>query len=147
MVTIHVECPVCSETVEIEVDEESIQNSARNPVPIVYPHGVPEHALTAFVDKEYRVRAVSGANIVQRIEEARSQPRRIARRYIPIPKEKFPNLKGLTPLQIKILALVDGKTSVEELTTVLATPAARIKIVCEQLVRLGKLERIQVVME
>ncbi|MCF2137699.1 MAG: hypothetical protein K9W43_10760 [Candidatus Thorarchaeota archaeon] len=147
MVLIHVDCPVCSKNVEIKIDEEKIQSSIRNPVPIVFTHGSPEHALTVFIDKEYHVRAVSGANIVQRIAETRAKQKPLTRRYVPVPKTQIPNLKGLDPVQLKILALADGSTSVEELASILGVPAMRVKIVCEQLVRLKKLDKIKVVME
>ena len=141
------DCPVCSKTIKVKIDEEQITHSVRNPVPIVFTHGDPEHAITAFVDKEFRVRAVSGANIVQRIAETTVKKSTLTRRHVPIPKKQQPNLKGLDPLQIKIVALADGKTSVDELASILGVPAVRIKIVCEQLVKLGKLDTVKVVIE
>ena len=146
MVKVTVECPVCSKIIEADIREAQIKYSLRNPVPIVLTHGDPEHAITAFIDKEFRVRAVSGANIVQRIQETEAQRRPLEKRFVPIPKENV-DLKGTDPFQMKIIALADGKRSVKELAKILDAPEMRVKIVCEQLVRMGKLDSVKVVVD
>ncbi len=147
MVRIRFDCPVCSETVEVDIREPQIKYSLRNPVPVVVTHGDPEHAITLFIDKEFRVRAISGSNIVQRVEATEAARKPLVRRFVPMPKEESIDLSGLSSLQIKIIALADGKKSVEELAEVLEIAPMRVKIVCEQLVRLGKLRSVQVVLE
>ncbi len=146
VVEIKVECPVCSQVIVTDIREAQVKYSLRNPVPIVLTHGDPEHAITAFVDKEFRVRAVSGVNIVQRIQEAESRRRPLEKRFVPFPKENV-DLKGIDSFQLKIMALVDGRRSVKELAEILNAPEMRVKIVCEQLVRMGKLDSVKVVVE
>ncbi|MFW9844510.1 MAG: hypothetical protein ACFFEV_08035, partial [Candidatus Thorarchaeota archaeon] len=108
-------CPVCKKKESFDVDPEAIQSSTRNPVPIVITHGTPEHAITIFVDKDYRVRATSVADIVQRIEQMESHSGQFEKKHIPTPKEERVSLSGLDNAQVTIVALADGKKSVEEL--------------------------------
>jgi hypothetical protein len=140
-------CPVCNKKENVEIDAKSVQESIRNPVPIVFTHGAPEHAITVFVDKEYRVRATSVSNIVQRIEDIEKQGKSLDKRYIPFPKSEKVSLTGLDNAQVTIVALADGKKSTDELAHILDLSEMKIKIYCQQLVKLGKLETVQVVIE
>jgi len=138
-------CPLCKIDVKVEIDSEKVLNSERNPVPIVVPHGTPEHAVTIFVDREYRVRAISTSDIVQRIADAEEKRTPFTRQFVPFPLSEKVTLTGLDNAQITIIALADGKRSGEEMAKILDIPEMRVKILCEQLVRMGKLESVRVV--
>ncbi len=140
-------CPVCKKDLSVQVERMKVIRAERNPVPIVVTHGQPEHALTLFIDKEFRLRATSGSDIVQRVQDAELKRRPFVKRFVPFPKAENVSLGGLDYTQITIVALADGKRSIEELAEILEIPEMRVKIVCEQLVRLGKLDSVRVVME
>lgn len=147
MPTIQFTCPVCAKKENFVVDARKIQESKRNPVPVVITHGDPEHAITVIIDKEFRVRATSVADIVQRIEETKTQGSTYDKRYVPIPKREKVTLTGLDNSQITIVALADGNKSTEDLAHILDIPLMRVKILCQQLVKLGKLDSVRVVIE
>ncbi len=147
MAQLKFECPICHEFLVVNIRDAQVRYSLRNPVPIVVTHGDPEHAITLFVDKEYRLRAISGSNIVERAEEAKAARKPLTRRFVPVPMKGQVDLDDLNSFQIQVLALVDGKRSVDELAQVLGVATMRVKILCEQLVRLGKIESVQVVIE
>ncbi|NWF96979.1 MAG: hypothetical protein HXY34_12630 [Candidatus Thorarchaeota archaeon] len=140
-------CPVCKDEVEVQIETVRVMHSPRNPVPVVVTHGSPEHAVTVFVDREFRVRATSASDIVKRIATTEAKRKPLTTRHVPFPKGEQVTLSGLDSHQISIVALADGKRSIEELASILELPEMRVKILCEQLVRLGKLESVRVVME
>ncbi|TXT54514.1 MAG: hypothetical protein BAJATHORv1_60010 [Candidatus Thorarchaeota archaeon] len=147
MPSVQFTCPICKKTETIEVSEEKIQGAQRNPVPVLVTHGSPEHAVTVFIDKSYNVRATSAADIVQRIQEAEAAPKKYQRRHIPVPKQTKVPLDDLDNAQVTIVALADGEKSVAELAQILDIPAIRVKILCEQLVKLERLESVKTVVE
>ncbi len=138
-------CPICKKDVNVQLDSEKVESSVRNPVPVVVTHGTPEHAVTIFVDKEHRVRAISASDIVQRIADVESKHTPFTRKFVPIPVDDEVSLSGLDHVQITLVALVDGKRSGDELAKILEIPKMRVKILCEQLVRMGKLDSVRVV--
>lgn len=127
------------------MDSEKVENSIRNPVPVVVTHGTPEHAVTIFVDKEFRVRATSTSDIVQRIADVEDKRAPFTKRFVPFPIDGKVSLSGLDNTQITLIALADGKRSGDELAKILDLPEMRVKILCEQLVRMGKLDSVRVV--
>ncbi|MBD3408381.1 MAG: hypothetical protein GF411_19820 [Candidatus Lokiarchaeota archaeon] len=147
MPSIKFTCPICKRTETIEVSEEKIQSAERNPVPVLITHGSPEHAVTVFIDKSFNVRATSAADIIQRIQDTESAPRKYTRRHVPVPKQTKVQLDDLDYAQVKIVALADGDKSVDELAEILDIPAMRLKILCEQLVKMERLESVKTVVE
>mgnify|MGYP005867693397 CR=1 FL=1 len=140
-------CPVCKGEVQFQVETVRVVNSPTNPIPVVVTHGSPEHAVTVFIDREFKVRATSVSDIVRRIETAETKRKPLTKRHVPFPKNIQPSLSGLDSQQVTIVALAEGKRSIEELASILELSEMKIKIICEQLVRLGKLEAVRVVME
>ncbi len=140
-------CPVCKRDVSVEVERMQVLTAERNPVPIVVTHGQPEHAMTLFIDKEFRLRATSSSDIVKRIHDAEARRKTFEKRFVPFPKAGNVSLGGLDYVQVTIVALADGKRSIGELAEILEIPEMRVKIVCEQLVRMGRLDSVRVVME
>ncbi|MEM2142714.1 MAG: hypothetical protein QXS20_08500 [Candidatus Thorarchaeota archaeon] len=140
-------CPICKANVDVPLERARIEQAPRSPVPIVITHGTPEHAVTVFVDTEFRVRAISVSDIVKRIETVEAVRRPLSKRYVPIPKKGLVNMSDLDNTQVTVVALADGRRSVEELAQILGIPEMRVKIVCEQLVRIGRLDSVKAVIE
>ena len=144
-IEIKFDCPICKKFVSVEIESSKIDDSIRYPVPIIVTHGTPEHAVTAFIDREYRVRATNAVNIVQRLEESETQDQTYVKRHVPFPRNERIALEELDSNQIAIVALVDGRKSVAELASILDLTEMRVKIICQQLVRMGKLDSVRVV--
>ena len=144
MVEITFVCPVCDEQKSVEIDARKIILADKEPVPIVVTHGEPEHAVTLFIDRKYKVRAISVTEIVERIERER---RTYIKRFIPVPMSRKVPLDDLEPLQAKVVTLADGEKTVEEIAEILNLPKMRVKIICEQLVRMGRLDSVRVVIK
>ncbi len=145
MVSVSFTCPVCKKSETVDIDPAQIEQAPRNPVPVVVTHGTPEHAITLFIDREFHVRAINASNIVQRIEESRERYSRLSKRIVPFPKKGGASLTGLSGTQCALMSMIDGETTIKEIAATLQLSEMKVKILCEQLVRLGKIESVRVV--
>ncbi len=147
MVEVSFVCPVCQERKQVNIDQDQVLNAPRNPVPIVITHGSPEHAVTIFIDIDFNIRAVSASDIVQRLDDTAIVSFRLQKKTVPFPKKKQVSLSGLSGIQCALIALIDGKRSIDELAEALDISTMKVKILCEQLVKMSKIESVKVVIE
>ncbi len=67
---IPVRCPVCGENLRPGVEEQDVQKADHYPYRHILLHGTPLHAVIVYIDANFVVRAVEGA---QSIEVAKGQ--------------------------------------------------------------------------
>lgn len=60
-----VKCPICNQTLQISLDLDLIDKKDYFPFPHVIVHGIPTHALIAYLDRELQVRAIEFSNSLQ----------------------------------------------------------------------------------
>ncbi|MBD3408385.1 MAG: hypothetical protein GF411_19840 [Candidatus Lokiarchaeota archaeon] len=139
-------CPICSSEFKTEIDDDMIREGKTNPVPIVIPHGDPEHAVTVFIDKEYRLRGVNPLQFVHRFEEVKLESRDYFKSYIPFPLEEEVSFKGLDNKFITILNVADGHKTVEDIAEIIDESPFTTRMISLLLVRMGKLDSLRTVM-
>ncbi len=131
----------------MEIEETKITNADHYPVIISNIHGSPEHAVTLFIDQEFRIRAIEASDITARLNEMRAARTPLTEHYIPIAKKGKLNLNKLNRDEAIIVSLSDGKTSLAEIAQILNKTVLETKLIAERLVRLKYLERVEKVIE
>ncbi len=57
-------CPICKESVDVDVQVDSIENAAMYPVSVMVQHGKPRHFMIAFIDAHFCIRGVEGHKLI-----------------------------------------------------------------------------------
>lgn len=136
-------CPICSQEITMELDEDKILNAHHFPVTVSNIHGNPEHTVTLFIDHDFRIRAIEASDITARLNEMRATRTPLTEQYIPIAKHGKLDLSKLTRDEAIIVSLADGKTSVDDIAKILKKSPFEIKLIAERLVRMKYLERVE----
>lgn len=67
------ECPICGKMIEFGVELDALKKAKEKsyyPYPHLHLHGNPLHAVLCYIDKEHKVRGVSGVNSLQIARDA-----------------------------------------------------------------------------
>ena len=64
---VHVECPICHESILHNIDQLTLEKSEFYPVPHLVLHGEPMHGIILYIDAQRKVRAIESVNSVQQI--------------------------------------------------------------------------------
>lgn len=131
-----VTCPKCSKTFNIEVPPGTLAAAASNPLKaaaIRVPHG--DHELIVFVDTEGRVVRTEWSSqvsesVINRVIE------------VPVPSASAPEPRGLSGLEWMLLAMCDGRRSLEEICSSLGIPLGQGRLIVEKLKARGLIEKV-----
>ncbi len=120
----------------MEISQEAISLADKNPLgvtAIVVPHE--DHEAIVFVDTEGRVIRVEwsripGKGIVNSLLE------------VPVPASRAPKPENLKTLEWLILAMCDGRRSLQEICETLSIPLGTGRLIVEKLKSRGYIEKV-----
>jgi hypothetical protein len=137
-------CPVCKDTIKIDVQKNLIENTERFPFEYVHIHANPPHGLTLYIDKNWAIR---GMEIFKNINVAlRDAPLMSKARLIPKKKGKISpmaqQLGIVSKKEFEILQKVDGNHTIEEISKELSQNLEEINSLIQKLIEKGMIEII-----
>ncbi|QOJ78442.1 hypothetical protein IG193_06715 [Infirmifilum lucidum] len=129
-------CPKCSRKFNVEISQERILLARKNPLrtaAILIPHE--DHEAIVFVDAEGHV---------VRVEWSSAPAKGIVNSLleVPVPASKAPEPKNLDTLEWLILAMCDGRRSLQEICEALGITLGTGRLVVERLRSRGYIEKV-----